>query len=70
MHLLTSCKDCGLKELSHPPYFPELVSRDFHLFHNLKGHLCEMHFVDDNKLKTVTKEWLQGARQKILSATE
>ena len=56
----TALRDCGFEELSHPPYFPQLAPCDFHLFPKLKGHLLEKHLEDDNKLNTVTVEWLKG----------
>ena len=38
---------------------------DFHLFPNLKGHFNGKHFKDDNELKIVTEEWLQGEDKTI-----
>jgi len=33
--------------LDHPPYSPDLVPSDFHLFLHLKKHLAEKKFNDD-----------------------
>jgi len=30
----------GFEEMHHPPYSPDLAPNDYHLFPNLKQHLC------------------------------
>ena len=54
-------RDCGFKELSCPPYSP-----DVHQFPSLKGHLYRKHFEDDSQLRTATEEWLYGQDKNIL----
>ncbi|GFU36090.1 histone-lysine N-methyltransferase SETMAR [Trichonephila clavipes] len=39
------------KVLDHPPYSPDLVPSDFHLFRYLKSHLGGKSFHDDDDLR-------------------
>jgi hypothetical protein len=36
--------------LDHPPYSPDIVSSDFHLFLHLKKHLTGKKFDDDDEV--------------------
>ena len=48
------------KTLEHPPYNPDLLSRDCHMFGILKEEELEGHqFDDDNGVKTFVRNWLQ-----------
>jgi len=40
--------------LDHPPYSPDLVPSDFHLFLHLKKHLAGKKFDDDDEVQEVT----------------
>ncbi|CAF3170646.1 unnamed protein product [Rotaria socialis] len=37
--------------IPHPPYSPDLVRTDYHLYHSLSDHLCEKKFDDENDFK-------------------
>jgi len=41
----------GWEQFNHPPYSPDLVPSDFHLFLHLKSFLVGQWFHDDNKIK-------------------
>jgi hypothetical protein len=41
----------GKTILPHPPYSPDLVPFDYHLFDPVKDALRGCHFADDNELK-------------------
>ena len=43
-----------------PPYSPDLVPSDFHLFKPLKESLRGRHFSSHEKIKTTVKEWLKA----------
>jgi hypothetical protein len=45
--------------LGHPPYSPNLVPNDFHLFLHLKKHLAWKKFDDDYEVQEVTT-WFKG----------
>jgi hypothetical protein len=51
----------GLKfeVLKHPPYSPDLVPMDFHLFGPMKEHLRGQKFADDEVIKEV-QSWLKA----------
>ena len=49
----------GFEEMHHPPYSPDLAPNDYHLFPNLKQHLCGQWFSTDDELKYATKECLK-----------
>ena len=64
MHLLTlvgqaAILDSGFEEMHHPPYSPDLAPSDYHLFPNLKQHLCGQRFSTDDELKYAIEEWLK-----------
>ncbi|GBN35142.1 hypothetical protein AVEN_185117-1 [Araneus ventricosus] len=41
-----------------PPYIPDLVPSDFHLFRHLKHHVSGNHYNDDENVKTAVTSWL------------
>ena len=43
--------ECKFEQLNHPPYSPDLAPSDYYLFRNLKSHLRETRFRDDDELK-------------------
>jgi hypothetical protein len=43
--------------LEHPPYSPDLVPSDFHLFGPLKHHLSAEHFPDDEAVEREVTAW-------------
>jgi len=47
----------GFEEMRHPPYSPDLAPSDYHLFPNLKKHLCGQRFLTDDELQYATEEW-------------
>jgi hypothetical protein len=44
----------------NPPYIPDLVPRDFHLFLCLKKFLAGQHFLNDDDIKEAVKKWLSS----------
>jgi len=53
-------RDCGFVQLDHPAYSPDLTPSDYFLFRNLKSHLRDVRYPDDETLKKAVKEWLEG----------
>lgn len=53
-------RDCGFVQLDHPAYSPDLAPSDYFLFRNLKSHLRDVRYPDDETLKKAVKEWLEG----------
>ena len=45
-------KECGFKEIEHPPYSPDLAPSDYYLFFKLKKDLQGKKFDDDEEVKT------------------
>jgi len=54
--LITSFK---WEQMDHPPYSPDLVPSDFHLFLHLKNFLGGKRFDDDDDLKDAVQKWLK-----------
>jgi hypothetical protein len=52
---------CVLKfeVLKHPPYSPDLLPSDFHLFGHMTEHLRGQKFADDKVMEAV-QSWLKG----------
>lgn len=42
-----------------PPYSSNFVSSDYHLFTNLKKHICKKKLNSDEELKTAVKNYLE-----------
>ncbi|XP_071109960.1 histone-lysine N-methyltransferase SETMAR-like [Haliotis cracherodii] len=55
---MTAVQECGYELLPHPPYSPDQVSSDFHLFPRLKKHLRSRRFEDDDELTAAVEGWL------------
>jgi len=49
-------KECGFKEIEHPPYSPDLAPSDYYLFSKLKKDLRGRKFDDDEEVKTAVME--------------
>ena len=45
---LEAIRNAGFDILDHPPYSPDLVFRDFHLFPKLKEHIGRTKIDDDD----------------------
>jgi len=51
----------GFQCLHHPPYFPDLVPSDYHLFPGLKKkQLKGRHFSSDVEVIAAAETWLDG----------
>ena len=49
-------KECGFKEIEHPPYSPDLAPSDYYLFSKLKKDLRGRKFDDEEELKIAVME--------------
>jgi hypothetical protein len=47
----------GWEQFDHPPYSPDLVPSDFHLFVHLKKFPAGQHFLNDDNVKEAVKKW-------------
>jgi hypothetical protein len=47
--------------LSHPPYSPDLVPSENHLFGSLKDHLRGHHYKTDKAVQEAVQSWSRGA---------
>jgi len=50
----------GFQSLDHPPYSPDLVQSDYHLFPGLKKKLKGRHFSSDAEVIAVAETWLDA----------
>jgi len=50
----------GFQFLYHPPYSPDLVPSDYHLFPGLKKQLKGRHFSSDVEVMAAEETWLDG----------
>ena len=50
------------KALKLPPYNPDLVPSDFHLFGPMKEHLRDQNFADDEVMEAV-QSWLKATQK-------
>ena len=50
----------GFHCLDHPPYSPDLVPSDYHLFHGLKEQLKGRHFSSDAEVIAAAETLLDG----------
>ena len=48
----------GFQCLDHPPYSPDLIPSDYHLFPGLKKHLKYRHFSSDAEVIAAAETWL------------
>ena len=55
------------EEVHHPPYFPDGAPSAYHLFPDLKKHLCGLRFLTDDELKYVSS-WRKSQNFSILQA--
>ena len=56
-------KECGFKEIDHPPYSPDLAPSDYYLFSKLKKDLRGKKFHDDEEVKTAVMEHFADKEQ-------
>jgi hypothetical protein len=54
--------------LEHPPYSPDLVPSDFHLFGPLKHHLSAEHFPDDEAVEREVTTWFRQKPKEFYAA--
>jgi len=50
----------GFQCLDHPPYSPDMVLSDYHLFPGLKKKLKVRHFSSDAEVIAAAETWLEG----------
>ena len=50
----------GFQCLDHPPYSPDLVPSDYHLFPGLTKQLKGRHFSSDAEVIAAAETWLDG----------
>ncbi|KFD49257.1 hypothetical protein M513_09809 [Trichuris suis] len=55
---LAAIQQCGLGQIDHPHYSPELAPSDYFLFGKLKQHLRGTAFSDDNEPKSAVQDYL------------
>jgi transposase len=51
----------GWTVLPHPPYSPDLVPSDFHLFGRMKDGLREQYFPDNDAVIAAVRKWVASA---------
>jgi histone-lysine N-methyltransferase SETMAR len=54
--------------LEHPPYSPDVVPSDFHLFGPLKNHFGGKCSVDDAEVETKVRKWLRQQSKDFYAA--
>ena len=54
--------------LQHPPYSPELIPSDFHLFGPLKQHISGERFPDDEAVERAVRAWFQQQTKEFYAA--
>jgi len=60
----------GFQFLDHPPYFPDLVPLDYHLFSGLKKQLKGRHFSYDGEVIAAAETWLDRQPSEFLSGLQ
>ena len=50
----------GWEQNDHPPYSPDLVPSDFHLFRYFKEFFGGKHFATDDEMKEAVQDWLSS----------
>ena len=51
--------------LLHPPYSPDLIPSDFHLFPKLKEHLKGQRFSCDEDANSAVRKWFQKQKHQF-----
>jgi transposase len=59
-HTVDKLRALKFEVLKHPPYSPDLVPSDFHLFGHMKEHLRGQNFTDDNEVMEAVQSWLKA----------
>ncbi|GFU17889.1 histone-lysine N-methyltransferase SETMAR [Trichonephila clavipes] len=57
--------DFKWETLDHPPYSPDMMPCDFHVFGPLKKHLKGKCFNSDDVLKDTVKDWVSSQSQEF-----
>jgi hypothetical protein len=60
VHTVDTLRALKFEVLKHPPYSPDLLPSDFHLFGPLKEHLRGQKFADDNVVMEAVQSWLKA----------
>ena len=55
---LETVEQLGIEVLPHPPYSPDLVPSDYHLFGPMKKMLGGQKFASDTEVQSVVRQWL------------
>ena len=58
----------GQITLAHPPYLPDLVFSDYHLFCPMTEGLRDKHYASDEEVKTVVMKWLKEQSREFYKA--
>jgi hypothetical protein len=59
-HTVNTLRALKFEVLKHPPYSPDLVPSDFHLFGSMKEHLRGQKFADENEVMEAVQSWLKA----------
>jgi hypothetical protein len=59
-HTVDTLRALKFEVLKHPPYSPDLVPSDFHLFGPLKELLRVQKFANDNEIMEAVQSWLKA----------
>jgi histone-lysine N-methyltransferase SETMAR len=82
VHTLVAAKAaiqcCGVQELNHPPYSPDLAPSDYFLFSKLKSNLRGKKFTSDeevisavlNHFKDKNSEYFFSGKQKLINRSK
>ena len=60
VHTVDTLRSLIFEVLKHPPYSPDLVPSDFHLFGPVKEHLWGQKFADYNEVMETVQSWLKA----------
>jgi len=63
---VATIQDLSFEYLPHPPYSPDLVSSDFHVFEPLKQAMGGKSFRSDKGVQQAVHEWLRSQLKEFL----
>jgi len=66
-HTVDTLRDLKFEVLKHPPYSPDLVPSDSHLFGPMKEHLRGHKFADDDEVMEAVQSWLKATPKSFFS---
>ena len=55
---MTEAERCSFELLPYAPYSPYLALSDFYLFPELKFHICDCHFLNDDDVIDAVSEYM------------